>query len=166
MKKYLFLTFVTMLVLVILTQCVAQTPTISYMDQTPKESSTSQAWKVGMYRISRTKEIDDLMAPIDQDIREYFRSFDSPDQIIQADTTQLATILVRKYHDNLNTIIQIFEKETGQHLSQKDRELLMRIIVEDEIERILDEEMKSMLGTPEIEFEATVVPVSPPVNQP
>ncbi len=166
MKRYSFLAFVTVLILATLVQCVAQTPTTSYVDQTPTESSTSQVWKVGMYRISRTKEIDNLMAPIDQAIREYLRSFDSPDQVMQADTTQLVTTILEKYHDNLNAVVQALEKETGQRLSQKERELLMRMIVEDEVERIFNEELESMLGTPNVEFEATVVPVSPPANQP
>ena len=166
MGKRLLFTLLALLTLFTLTQCAPQTPNTAPEAQTSGESSTAPGWEEGTDRITRTKEFETLMAPIDEEIRTYARSFSSPEQMIQADTEKLATSLLKKYHNNLDAIVQALEKERGQHLSQKEREFLMRMIVEDEIARIFSEELEEMLGTPSIEIEATVVPVSPPANQP
>ena len=136
------------------------------IEQTPSISTAAPTWKVGKYRVARTKEFEDLMAPIDREIRAYYQAFSSPEDLARADTTQLITTLQHKYHDNLTAVVRAVEKQTGQTLSDQEREILIRLILEDEVTRISNEILQSMLGTPSIEFEATVVPVSPPANQP
>ncbi len=49
---------------------------------------------------------------------------------MKADTSQLAATLLKRYHKNLNAVVQVLERESGQQISKAERELLIRMIVE------------------------------------
>ncbi len=156
------LSIVTVLVgALFLLQCVAVTPST----QAPPPGNARQEVHAGRFRLARSQELDNLLAPLDEDIRTYFRSFTSPEDLLHADTGELSAKLLRKHRKNLEAVVRLIEESEGATLSPAEREVIMREIVESEITRISNEVLAKMLGTPEVTFEATVVPVSPPPGQ-
>ncbi len=158
MKRFLSIPATILLLILVGVQCAPATPTSS--PALPASPQVSPLPEVD------TAKMKDLMRPIDEEIRAYFRSFTSPEAILQTDPSKLVARLLRDYHQNLEELVRLIEQQEGVTLSAEEREIMMREIVEEEITRIGTEFIDQMLGTPEIIIEETVVPVSPPAQSP
>ncbi len=102
---------------------------------------------------SPSQSIEELLSPIDDDIRSYFEQFESPDEVTDEKIARLRKRLLVKHRERLLVLVCLLAQKEGVLLTPTEEERMMYMILDDEIARISQEFLEQWLGggTPTLE---------------